>query len=125
MSVEVKSPSFCAQCRSRCGCTVVTRDGKLDRIEPLPSHPSGEKLCPKGLATPELIYHADRVTQPLRRASPKGKGKTSWEPISWDEAMSQIAAQMSDIRDQHGPEQVAFSVTTPSGTPMPPTPRWE
>ena len=116
MSVEVKSPSFCAQCRSRCGCTVVTQNGKLNRIEPLHSHPSGEKLCPKGLATPELIYHADRVTQPLRRTSPKGQGKTSWEPISWDEAMSQIAAKMSDIRDQHGPEQVAFSVTTPSGT---------
>ena len=116
MSAEIKTPSFCAQCRSRCGCSAVTQDGKLVRIEPLPSHPSGEKLCPKGLATSELIYHPDRLKQPLRRTSPKGTGPTTWEPISWDQAMTEIAGRMRDIRDRHGAEQVAFSVTTPSGT---------
>lgn len=116
MSAEIKTPSFCAQCRSRCGCNAVTQNGKLLRIEPLPSHPSGEKLCPKGLATPELIYHPDRLKTPLRRTSPKGVGPTNWEPISWDEAMTEIAGRMRDIRNRHGAEQVAFSVTTPSGT---------
>ena len=116
MSAEIKTPSYCAQCRSRCGCSAVTQDGKLLRIEPLPGHPSGEKLCPKGLATPELIYHPDRLKQPLRRTSPKGTGEATWEPISWDQAMTEIAARMRDIRDRHGAEQVAFSVTTPSGT---------
>jgi anaerobic selenocysteine-containing dehydrogenase len=116
MGVEIKSPSFCAQCRSRCGCNVVVENGKLLRIEPLASHPSGEKLCPKGLATPELVYHPDRLTVPLRRTSPKGQRPATWEPVSWDEAMTEIADRMRDIRDHHGAEQVAFSVTTPSGT---------
>jgi anaerobic selenocysteine-containing dehydrogenase len=116
MTTETLSPSFCAQCRSRCGCKVVTNGGKLLRIEPLPNHPSGEKLCPKGLATPELIYHPERLKQPLRRTSPKGTRPASWVPISWDEAMVEIAGRMKDIRDNHGAEQVAFSVTTPSGT---------
>ena len=115
MSSEIKTPSFCAQCRSRCGCNAVTQNGKLLRIEPLPDHPSGEKLCPKGLATPELIYHPDRLTQPLRRTSPKGDRPATWEPISWDAAMTEIAARLIDVRDRHGSEQVAFSVTTPSG----------
>ena len=36
------------------------------------SHPTGEKLCPKGRAAPELVYHKDRLTVPLRRTAPKG-----------------------------------------------------
>ncbi len=85
-------------------------------IEPDPAHPSGEKLCPKGRAAGELVYHSDRLTQPLRRTSAKGADKVTWEPVSWHEAFSEISGHMARIRDDHGPEQVAFSVTTPSGT---------
>ena len=116
MGAEIKTPAYCAQCRSRCGCAAVVEDGRLVRIEPLDDHPSGEKLCPKGLATPELIYHPDRLTQPLRRTAPKGADDPAWQAISWDEAMREIADKMDAIRDRYGSEQVAFSVTTPSGT---------
>ena len=109
-------PAFCTQCRSRCGCVAVVAEGRLLEIEPLPGHPTGEKLCPKGRAATELVYHADRLTQPLRRTAPKGAAEPGWRPISWDEALGEIAARMASIRDLHGPEQVAFSVTTPSGT---------
>jgi anaerobic selenocysteine-containing dehydrogenase len=113
---ELKVPAFCTQCRSRCGCMAVVVNNKLDRIEPLDSHPSGSKLCPKGKAAPELVYHPDRLTQPLRRVSSKGKASPSWQVISWDEAMDEITENMVRIRDDYGAEQVAFSVTTPSGT---------
>ncbi|MEJ8572521.1 molybdopterin-containing oxidoreductase family protein [Microbaculum marinum] len=116
MNDVTRTPAYCAQCRSRCGCNAVIENGRILAIEPLPGHPSGEKLCPKGKATPELVYHPDRLTTPLRRTSPKGAGRTTWEPISWDEALATIAERMAGIRDRHGPEQVAFSVTTPSGT---------
>jgi anaerobic selenocysteine-containing dehydrogenase len=116
MSEPTSIPAFCTQCRSRCGCTAKVLDGKLLGIEPLPEHPSGAKLCPKGLAAPELVYHPDRLTKPLRRTSTKGAANPTWEPISWDEALDEIAGHMARIRDAHGPEQVAFSVTTPSGT---------
>ncbi len=115
MVAQVRTPAFCTQCRSRCGCEAVVEDGRLVRIEPLPGHPSGEKLCPKGRAAPELVYHPDRLTRPLRRRSPKGEAPR-WEAIGWDEALDEIAGQMARIRDRHGAEQVAFSVTTPSGT---------
>jgi anaerobic selenocysteine-containing dehydrogenase len=111
-----KTPSYCAQCRSRCGCLVVVADDKLIRIEPLAGHPSGEKLCPKGKAAPELIYHPDRLTHPLRRTSAKDGTSPSWEIISWEEALDEISNRMRQVRDDHGAEQVAFSVTTPSGT---------
>jgi Anaerobic dehydrogenases, typically selenocysteine-containing len=78
--------------------------------------PTGQALCPKGRAAPELVYHPERVTHPLRRTQPKGAADPGWEPIEWDEALAEIAARLSDIRAAHGAEQVAFSVTTPSGS---------
>lgn len=116
MSEVTRIPAFCTQCRSRCGCAVVVEAGRLLAIEPLPDHPTGEKLCPKGRAAPELVYHQDRLTQPLRRTKPKGAADPGWQPITWDEALDEIAGRMAAIAAQHGPEQVAFSVTTPSGS---------
>ncbi len=109
-------PAFCTQCRSRCGCIAVVENGKLKSVEPDPTHPTGAKLCPKGRAAPELVYHPDRLTTPLRRSAPKGAQDPGWRAISWNEALSEIAERMAGIRREHGAEQVAFSVTTPSGS---------
>lgn len=116
MSKTQQIPAFCAQCRSRCGCLAEVQDGRLTGIKPLPEHPSGEKLCPKGLASSELVYHPDRLLQPMRRSNPKGSDDPGWITISWDEALDTIAAQMQQIAQDNGPEATAFSVTTPSGT---------
>ncbi|WP_417514707.1 molybdopterin-containing oxidoreductase family protein [Minwuia sp.] len=113
---EERKPAFCAQCRSRCGCTAIVEDGRLTGLQPMPEHPSGKALCPKGHASPELVYHPDRLTRPMRRISPKGHAPVEWEAISWTEALDQIADRMGDVRDRFGAEQVAFSVTTGSGT---------
>jgi anaerobic selenocysteine-containing dehydrogenase len=113
---EERTPAFCTQCRSRCGCAAVVRDGRLVAVEPMPGHPTGEKLCPKGRAAPELVYHKDRLTVPLRRTAPKGAADPDWQPIAWEAALDEIAERMLTIKDRHGAEQVAFSVTTPSGT---------
>jgi anaerobic selenocysteine-containing dehydrogenase len=109
-------PAFCTQCRSRCGCLARVADGRLVGIEPLPGHPSGAKLCPKGKAAPELVYHPDRLTHPLKRTAPKGAADPGWVRIGWDEALDHIADQLATIAATHGAEQVAFAVTTPSGT---------
>ena len=116
MTEPQRIAAFCTQCRSRCGCVAVVDAGRLVRIDPLPGHPTGEKLCPKGRAAPELVYHPGRITQPMRRMSLKGAADAGWQPITWDAALDEIATRMGVIRDRHGPEQVAFSVTTPSGS---------
>ena len=111
-----RTPAFCTQCRSRCGCVAVVENGRLVEIEPLAGHPSGDKLCPKGKAAAELVYHTDRILHPMRRTNPKGAADPGWQPISWDEALDEIAARLSTLARDHGPEQAAFSVTTPSGS---------
>ena len=116
--MQQRTPAFCTQCRSRCGCEAIVEDGRLIGIEPLPGHPSGDKLCPKGRAAPELVYHPDRILRPMRRTRPKGASDPGWQPISWDEALDEIAGRLGAIAREHGPEQVAFSITTPSGSHM-------
>ena len=107
---------YCALCRSRCGCVSVVEDGRLVAVEPDPSHPTGASLCVKGRAAPELVYAPDRLLHPMRRTRPKSDPDAGWERIGWEEALDWTAARMRAVAERHGPEAVAFGVTTPSGT---------
>jgi anaerobic selenocysteine-containing dehydrogenase len=91
-------------------------DGRFTRLDPDPTHPTGAAICAKGRAAPELVYHKDRLKRPLRRTRPKGDSDPGWEEISWDAALDQIATAMRRIAEQHGPEAVAFSQSSPSTT---------
>ncbi len=109
-------PAFCPLCTSKCGCEAVVEDGHLVAIEPDPSHPTGEALCAKGRASPELVEAADRLLFPLRRTRPKGDPDPGWRRISWDEALDETAVALKRIATESGPEAVAFSLTTPGAT---------
>jgi len=61
-------------------------------------------VCAKVANYKERIHHPDRLTRPLRRVGPKGEGK--FEPISWDDALDEVADNFRKIADRHGPEAV-------------------
>jgi anaerobic selenocysteine-containing dehydrogenase len=107
---------YCGLCIARCGTVATVEDGRFTRLDPDPSHPTGQAICAKGRAAPELVYHPERLTHPLRRTRPKGDADPGWERISWDTAFDLTAAAMRRIADQHGPEAVAFSLSSPSTT---------
>jgi anaerobic selenocysteine-containing dehydrogenase len=111
---QVRTPTYCALCVSRCGATAVTVDGRFTALEPDPAHPTGRALCTKGKAAPEIVGHADRVLHPLRRTAPKGADDPAWERISWDEALDTVAARLSAIAAASGPESVVFASASPS-----------
>ena len=115
---EERIPGFCALCRSRCGCISVVQDGRLVAVEPNPEHPTGQALCAKGRAVPEMVYSPDRLLHPMKRTAPKGAADPGWQRISWDEALDMTADALDRIRREDGAHAVAFSVTTPSGTAM-------
>jgi len=94
----------------------VVEDGRLVAVEPDPAHPTGQALCAKGRAAPELVHHPERLLHPLRRTRPKGDPDPGWERMGWDEALDHVASALRRIADSHGPEAVAFAVTSPSGT---------
>ena len=102
----------------------ISHSGRLVALEPDPSHPTGQALCGKGRAAPELVHHEERLLYPLRRLSPKGDPEPRWERIGWDEALDTIAGQMTRIAAESGPESVAFALTTPSGTAISDSLQW-
>ena len=102
-------------CRSRCGCVSVVRDGRLVAVEP-DGASDRAAICAKGRAVPELVYAEDRVLYPMVRTRPKGDPDPGWQRVSWDEALTRVAAELNRLRAQHGSESVAYACTTGSGT---------
>jgi len=105
---------YCALCISRCGSIAVVENGRFVALEPDPSHPTGQAICSKGRAAPELVYHADRLRYPLKRTRPKSDPDPGWQRISWDEALDLAAPRLRQIADRHGSESVVFSAVSPS-----------
>jgi len=105
---------YCALCISRCGSIAVVENGRFVALEPDPSHPTGQALCAKGRAAPELVYHQDRLLYPLKRTRPKGDPDPGWQRISWDEALDLTATKLRQLAERHGPESVAFSLVSGS-----------
>lgn len=111
-----EAEGFCTLCRSRCGTINIVEDGRLVEVRNNPKHPTGKATCAKGRAAPEIAYSARRLTTPLRRTAPKGSPDPQFVPISWDEALDEIAGRLNAIKAQSGPEAVAFAVTSGSSS---------
>ncbi|MFJ7271049.1 molybdopterin-dependent oxidoreductase [Streptomyces sp. NPDC099050] len=124
MSVCEEKRGFCTLCKSRCGAIFTIEDGRLTGVRPDPDHPTGAAMCPKGRSAPELAHSTNRLTTPLRRTNPKSDPDPGWVPVSWDEAMEEIAEKIGAIAAESGPESVAFAVATPSGTMVSDATEW-
>ncbi|MDJ0385194.1 molybdopterin-dependent oxidoreductase [Streptomyces sp. G-G2] len=122
MAEEVRG--FCTLCKSRCGAVYTVERGRITSVRPDGEHPTGAAMCPKGRSAPEIAHSTRRLTRPLRRTHPKSDPDPGWEAISWDEALDEIAAAMTRIAAESGPEAVAFAVATPSGTSVSDATEW-
>jgi anaerobic selenocysteine-containing dehydrogenase len=64
-------------------------------------------LCERGKLILEHLHNPARLNYPLKRAGQRGEGK--WQQITWEQAMNEIATKLAALRDQFGPETLAFS----------------
>ena len=88
----------CTLCYHSCGTKVTVEDGVAVKVEGLESHPLNKgKLCPKGEAALENIYHPERLKYPMKRVD------GGFERITWDQALTEIAAKLSTLKTQFGP----------------------
>ena len=100
--------TICRACgHGGCGVYVVVEDDKVVKIQPDKEHPvSKGYTCKKAYGAIELQYHPDRLLHPMRRAGARGEGR--WEPISWDEALTEIAGKLNRFKRESGAESVVF-----------------
>jgi anaerobic selenocysteine-containing dehydrogenase len=94
----------CILCSLNCGLEVDMEGGRLTRIRGDKAHPvSHGYTCQKALRLDHYQNGPGRVTRPLRRR-PDG----TFEEISWDTAIGEIAARIRQIRDEHGGHSFAY-----------------
>lgn len=118
MTETTQVRTFCALCVSRCGATATVAGDRLVALGPDPAHPTGQALCVKGKAAPELVHHPERLLHPLVRTNPKGAADPGWRRVTWDEALDITARRLRALADEHGPESVGFSCPSPSTSAM-------
>jgi anaerobic selenocysteine-containing dehydrogenase len=101
----------CRGCHGVCQVLVHMEGQKVVKVAGDPESPTSRGyLCPKGAAAPEILYHKDRLTHPLRRAG--GRGENKWERVSWDEAITEIADRFDRVRRESGTEYLAVAQGT-------------
>ena len=100
-------PGMCQLCSTICGIIGHVKEGRLIKIEGNPNDPNSRgKLCARGQAGLNHLYHPERLLYPLKRVGRRGEGK--WKRITWDQALDEIAVRLKTIRDSGHPENFAF-----------------
>ena len=98
--------TVCQACHCECGVMVHVDDRKVTKIEGDSNHPMNRGfICVKGRAEPERTYHPDRLKYPLKRVGARAEGR--WKRVSWDEALTAIAIELTEIKEKYGPESIA------------------
>ncbi len=92
-------------CPDSCGWEVTVSDGRAVKMRGRADHPFSQgELCPKVNRFLDRVYSPDRILHPLRRVGPKGSGQ--FERVTWDDALTEIAARLDAVIAEHGPEAI-------------------
>ena len=95
-------------CPSTCALEVEVLDKKtIGRIYGAKDNDyTAGTLCAKVARYAERIHHPERLGQPLKRVGQKGVGLSAFEPVSWDEALDEVAVRFKKAVDQYGSETI-------------------
>ena len=95
-------------CPDTCALITTVENGVATKVQGNPSHPqTGGVLCNKVSRYAERTHHPDRLLTPLKRSGPKGSGQ--FEPVSWDAALTDIAARLKTIAAKNPEAIVPYS----------------
>jgi anaerobic selenocysteine-containing dehydrogenase len=92
-------------CPDTCALLTTVENGIATKVQGNPAHPQTDGvLCNKVARYAERTHHPDRLLTPLRRSGPKGSGQ--FEPVSWPDALKDIATRLKDVAARN-PEAIA------------------
>ncbi len=94
----------CTSCSVGCSINLGVRKGRgvIVRPDTTANPVSHNQLCVRGRFHYDAVEPSQRLSQPLIR---RNGGQ---EAAAWDEALEFAAARLSEVREKHGPEAVAF-----------------
>jgi anaerobic selenocysteine-containing dehydrogenase len=113
-------------CPDACGVLITVQDGTATKIQGDPAHPVTRGfLCAKVAKYLDRVYSPDRVLYPMRRVGAKGPGtghvgtgalarpgaaklpdESTFERISWDEALDEITSKFKSVIAEFGSEAI-------------------
>lgn len=97
--------SVCVLCSHNCGVKLDVADNKIVKVKADHSNPTTQGyICNKAFAIPHSVHHQQRVEHPLKKM-PDGR----FERISWDQAITEIAAKLNHIRHTYAPRAIAVA----------------
>src|SRR5580658_7196310 len=116
-------PSVCMLCSAGCGLLVrvmqgdaevvrhgqhgLTKMGLAKKIEGSPQNPvNAGKLCVRGQAGLQVLYHPDRITHPIKRTGARGSGE--FQEISWDDALKEVVSHLTALESSKAANSLAF-----------------
>jgi anaerobic selenocysteine-containing dehydrogenase len=96
--------SACNLCYVNCGIEILVDQNRITKVRGDRENPKSQGyLCNKAARIPYYAHHRDRLTTPLRRRADGG-----FDEIDWDTAISEIAAKLRDVVEQHGGKTIAL-----------------
>jgi formate dehydrogenase alpha subunit len=108
-SPEKESFSVCGFCGVGCRLAMGQSANKIIDVNPahLPDTVNKATLCVRGHFAHDFLNSSDRLIAPLM---PKKKEDESIQmaPVAWEEALDEIAVRLSQIKDENGPQSIAF-----------------
>jgi len=100
--------SACNLCYINCGVELglegAGHEARVVKVKGDKQNPKSQGyLCNKAQGIPNYLYHRDRLTSPLRR-----RADGSFEPVSWEKALGEIASKLRGIAQQYGGHSLAL-----------------
>lgn len=101
--------STCRECPAGCGVIVRVMNGRAVKLEGNPEHPLNQgKLCARGQAGLQMLYHPDRLAGPVQQAQ---RGTREYKSISWNEGLNLLIQKLGNS----GKGVAVWTGTTVSG----------
>ncbi|MBX3025842.1 molybdopterin-dependent oxidoreductase [bacterium] len=96
--------TVCVLCSHNCGLRVDVAGGRIADVRADASNPiTHGYICNKGFSIRHYVEHAQRVQHPLKRQPDGGFAR-----ISWEQAITEIAARLGAIREAHSPRAIGL-----------------
>ena len=107
MTTTEWKPTACNLCYANCGILARVDAGTgrvIEKIRGDRAHPVSQGyLCNKAARINYYQNNRDRLDSPLRR-----RDDGTFERVSWDTAIREVAARLAEIRDTHGGDKIFY-----------------